>query len=242
RRYRFLIRIILPLIGVYLLYLIAYRPENWISDTYPGLASPSHGSDVNWLERQQQVRKAFQHAWSAYVRDAWGCDEYHPISRRGSNLTTQGIGFTIVDSLDTLFLMNLTDEFRRARNWVAKELDFDIDGEVNLFETTIRVFGGLLSAYNLSGDMEFLSKAVDLADRLLGAFLSPTAIPYASVNLRRKSGVEAHFASGASSTSEVTTLQLEFKYLSHLTGDEKYWKKVEETIFKIDSLERLDGL
>lgn len=198
---------------------------------------------IKWKERQNAVREAFKHAWGGYVRDAWGCDEYHPISHRGSNLTGIGIGFTIVDSLDTLLIMDLKEEFQHARDWVAKSLDFEQNGNVNVFETTIRVLGGLLSAYHLAGnDTLFLSKAIDLGDRLLGAFSSSSGIPYASVNLALRQGIPAHFVGGASSTSEATTLQLEFKYLSHLTGNEKYWKNAEEVMFKIDSLEKLDGL
>jgi len=204
--------------------------------------TPVH-DPVNWKERQNAVREAFKHSWNGYVRDAWGCDEYHPISRKGSNLTGTGIGFTIVDSIDTLLIMDLKEEFQRAREWVAKSLDFDQDGNVNVFETTIRVLGGLLSAYHLSGnDTLFLSKAIDLGDRLLGAFSSPSGIPYASINLASRKGIAAHFSGGASSTSEATTLQLEFKYLSYLTDNEEYWRKAEEVMFVIDSLEKMDGL
>ncbi|RIA85716.1 Glycoside Hydrolase Family 47 protein [Glomus cerebriforme] len=212
-------------------------------ETFVQTHTPVIYNTIDWKERQNAVRKAFKYAWKGYVRDAWGCDEYHPLSHRGSNLTGIGIGFTIVDSLDTLLIMDLKEEFRHARDWVAKSLNFEQGGNVNVFETTIRVLGGLLSAYHLSGnDTLFLSKAIDLGDRLLGAFSSPSGVPFASINLASRKGIAAHFAGGVSSTSEATTLQLEFKYLSYLTGNEEYWKKAEETMFKIDSLEKLDGL
>ncbi|CAG8504987.1 12766_t:CDS:2 [Funneliformis caledonium] len=198
---------------------------------------------VNWQERQNTVRKAFKHSWDGYVRDAWGCDEYHPISHRGSNLTEIGIGFTIVDSIDTLLIMGLNDEYQRAREWVANSLDFDQNYKVNVFETTIRVLGGLLSAYHLSGnDTLFLSKAIDLGDRLLGAFASSSGIPFAYVNLALGKGIVSHFSGGLSSTSEAATLQLELKYLSYLTDNKEYWKKAEEVMFAIDSLDKADGL
>lgn len=47
---------------------------------------------------------------------------------------------------------------------------FDIHKDINVFETTIRIVGGLLGAYELSGDDMFLSKAAELADELLLAF------------------------------------------------------------------------
>ncbi|CAG8533054.1 5518_t:CDS:2 [Diversispora eburnea] len=188
------------------------------------------------------TRDAFSHAWKGYERDAWGYDEYHPISRKGSNLTTQGIGFTIIDSIDTIIIMGLSSEYSKARDWI-KNLDFNIDGYVNLFETTIRILGGLLSAYHLSeGDSIYLEKAIDLGDRLIGAFESQTGIPYASVNLATRKGKVAHFGGGASSTSEITTLQLEFKYLSYISKEYKYWTKVEEIMRTIDNLEKFDGL
>ena len=51
-------------------------------------------------------------------------------------------------------------EFKEARDWVAYNLTFDVRRDVNLFECTIRILGGLLSAYHLSADKMFLKKAV----------------------------------------------------------------------------------
>jgi hypothetical protein len=68
-------------------------------------------------------------------RDAMGDDEYHPISRKGTNLTSAGgIGYTVVDSIDTMLLMGLTEEYQRAREWVAKSMSFDRDANFNTFE------------------------------------------------------------------------------------------------------------
>lgn len=121
-------------------------------------------------------------------------------------------------------------------------LKFDKNVEVNLFEVTIRVLGGLLSTYHLSGDKMFLTKAVsnatafvfslkliptkcklqiDLGNRLLPCFDSPSGIPFSDINL---STMKAHSPkwSPDSSTSEVTTIQLEFRDLSRSTGDSNY--------------------
>src|ERR1700716_2087916 len=94
----------------------------------------------------------------------------------------------------------------------------DQDQDVNTFETTIRMLGGLLSAHYLasqlpdassSGDYIYLSLAVDLADRLLGAYETKSGIPYATVNLRTKKGIPSYLEGGDSSTAEAGTLQLE---------------------------------
>jgi mannosyl-oligosaccharide alpha-1,2-mannosidase len=152
------------------------------------------------------------------------------------------MGWIIVDALDTMMLMNLTDEVARARTWIVESLNWDQDKEVSLFETTIRMLGGLLSAHYLSNDDVYLEKAVDLADRLLGAFESPTGIPYASVNLKQRFGSQSHADGGSSTTAEVSTLQLEFKYLAKLTGETLYWEKVEKVIEALESNKAQDGL
>jgi mannosyl-oligosaccharide alpha-1,2-mannosidase len=75
------------------------------------------------------------------------------------------LGLTLVDSLDTMLMMNLKEEFDEAREWISTKFKLDVNRDVNLFETTIRVLGSLLSTYHLSKDKLFLDKAEDLADR-----------------------------------------------------------------------------
>ena len=157
---------------------------------------------------------------------AWGLDEYYPVSRKGRNMVEGGMGWIIVDALDTMIMMNLTSRVKRAREWIATSLNYEADHEVNTFETTIRMLGGLLSAHWLSntfpelaslkeddlnqpGEDLYIEKATDLADRLLGAYYSNSGVPYASVNLNTSAGVVSHGDGGASSTSEAATLQLE---------------------------------
>jgi hypothetical protein len=183
-------------------------------------------------------------------RDAMGDDNYHPLSRKGSNLTAAGgIGYTIVDSLDTMLIMGLDEEYQRARFWVANNMSFDRDATFNTFEvgspiffrrlpccfsdvfsqTTIRVLGGLLSAYHLSGeDPIYLQRARELADRMLPAFDTPSGYPLTNINLGKRQGSGDPDLPGLVSTAEIATLQLEFRYLSHLTDDETYWRKVEQ--------------
>ena len=111
--------------------------------------------------RRQAVVNAFRHAWSGYRKYAWGKDEFKPVSRTSNEWL--GLGTTLVDSLDTLWLMELTDEFAEARKWVAEKLELNQSRLVNLFDVTIRILGGLLSTYHLTGDRLFLQKAVSYA-------------------------------------------------------------------------------
>lgn len=109
-------------------------------------------------EQQKAIVEAFMHAWSAYKRYAWGHDELKPVSRGWQEW--MGVGLTLVDSLDTMWIMGLKTEFQVAREWVSANLTFDRDSDAQLFEIVIRELGGLMSAYHLSGDKVFLQKAV----------------------------------------------------------------------------------
>jgi endoplasmic reticulum Man9GlcNAc2 1,2-alpha-mannosidase len=97
-----------------------------------------------------------------------------------------------------------------------------------IVQTTIRVLGGLLSAYHLSGgDSLYLTRARDLADRMLPVFDTPSGLPLPMVNLQRRQGVWDQGNQRLVSTAEASTLQLEFRYLSELTDEDIYWKKAE---------------
>lgn len=189
--------------------------------------------------RQTAVVTAFKHAWKGYKQSAWGHDNLKPIT--GGYSDWFGLGLTIIDALDTLYIMNLSDEFAEARAWVADKLTFEKDQEVNLFETTIRVLGGLLSTYHLSADSMFLDKATDLGFRLMPAFNSPSGIPFSDTNLMT---LKAHAPrwSPDSSTSEVTTIQLEFRDLSRVTGDDRFERAVQAVNAKVHVLPKKDGL
>jgi len=148
-------------------------------------------------------------------------DELKPLSKAG---TSGGfdMGLTIVDSLDTLHLMGLEDEFEEARKFVHEKLNVLPNHNVNLFETTIRIVGGLLSAYHFVKDEIFLAKAKSFCDHVIGAFSTNTGIPHGDVNPGRQSFSDPSWARNQITTSEATTLQLEWGYLSHLTKNSKY--------------------
>ncbi|XP_077969053.1 endoplasmic reticulum mannosyl-oligosaccharide 1,2-alpha-mannosidase-like isoform X2 [Styela clava] len=192
-------------------------------------------------ERQVFVVNMMKHAWEGYKKYAWGHDHLHPISRRHDDWFH--VGLTILDSLDTLYIMGMKTEYDEARNFVANELSFDKDVDVNLFECTIRVLGSMLSMYHLSHDRIYLDKAVDIGNRLIPALSqSPSAVPYSDVNL--KTGKVHPPKWGPDSTvSEITSIQLEFRDLSFLTGDMKYKDAVDKVSLHVHNLAgKRDGL
>lgn len=210
---------------------------------------------IDWEARRESVRDAFKLSWSAYEKHGWGYDEFHPVSKEGRYMAQpNGLGWIIVDALDTLMLMNLTQELNHAREWISASLSYDKEQDVNTFETTIRMLGGLLSAHYLQDVLPgmkptnaqeedlYLEKATDLADRLMGAYDSPSGIPWASVILSTGKGEASHADGGASSTAEATTLQLEMKYLAFLTGEAHYWEKSEKVMQVVDNNGAKDGL
>ncbi|KAJ1272655.1 hypothetical protein BS78_06G220000 [Paspalum vaginatum] len=192
-------------------------------------------------ERREKVKEAMLHAWNSYVTYAWGMDELQPQSKKGIN-SFGGLGATLVDSLDTLYIMGLKDEFQKARDWVAESLDFDKDYDASVFETTIRVVGGLLSAHDLSGDKVFLDKAKDIADRLLPAWDTTSGIPYNRINLAHGRAHNPGWTNGDSILADSGTEQLEFIALSQRTGDPKYQQKAENVITQLQKIYPKDGL
>ncbi|MCL7049661.1 hypothetical protein MKW94_030705 [Papaver nudicaule] len=192
-------------------------------------------------QRREKVKDAMLHAWTSYEKYAWGQDELQPQTKNGVN-SFGGLGATIVDSLDTLFIMGLDEQFQKAREWVATSLDFDKNYEASVFETTIRVVGGLLSAFDLSGDKMFLEKAKDIADRLLPAWDTPSGIPYNRINLQHGDAHNPGWTGGESILADSGTEQLEFIALSQRTGDPKYQQKVENVITQLQKTFPADGL
>ncbi|PFH56645.1 hypothetical protein XA68_16202 [Ophiocordyceps unilateralis] len=173
--------------------------------------------------RLGEVRRLFQANWDSYRRFAWGRDALLPVSGGGRD-QFGGWAATLVDSLDTLWIMGLRQDFHEAAAAVAK-LDFGqaTTNRINVFETTIRYLGGLLAAYDLSQHAALLAKAVELGDLLYGAFNTVNGMPVDFLDLtaaRKGSGVETEARVVAASPG---TLSLELTRLSQLTGDAKYY-------------------
>lgn len=206
------------------------------------------GFDGDAAAMRNKVEEVFLESWRDYSQYGWGYDVYSPTSHHRHNMLGEErpMGWIIVDSLDTLMVMynssaNYKDEFREhinaATEWIDRELNFDYDNSVSLFETTIRLLGGLLSAYHLSTELDlpqrysniYLDKAQDLGRRLAVALeVNKDGVPFQTVNL--KHGITAMDGGGYTTTptAEFTTLQMEFKYLAYLTDNSTLWQLSEK--------------
>jgi mannosidase alpha-like ER degradation enhancer 2 len=218
----------------------AFTPEKAVgfsaSSIYPAfvnanLAQLQKSTEVTAREQTEmanRVRQEFLHAWNGYKQYAWGHDELKPLSKSYRDWYSVSLDMTAVDALDTMILMGLDDEAAKTREFIAKNLSFNQDIYVKSFEITIRMLGGLLSSYQLTGDKRLLALAEDLGKRLLPAFDSPTGMPYVNVNLRTGavSGEETNPA-------EVGTLLIEFGTLSKLVGKPIYYDKAKRALVEL---------
>lgn len=189
--------------------------------TFSVNVNPQTKTVIDKNEYAIKVKEAFLDSWNAYKKYAWGHDALKPLSKTYHDWHEVSLLMTPVDAFDTMILMGFNSEAEEAKNLIFENLSFDHDLEVQNFEITIRLLGGLLSAYMLDSDERFLNLAVDLAERLLPVFDSPTGMPYTFVNLKT-----GQTRGEINNPAEIGTLILEFGALSKLTGDPKYYEKV----------------
>lgn len=131
-----------------------------------------------------EVKAEFLHAWNGYKKYAWSHDDLRPLTKSFHDWYAQPLLMTPVDALDTMILMGLKEEADATKTYILDNLSFDKDIDVQNFEITIRLLGGLLSSYQLTGDARLLALSEDLGNRLLPVFESPTGLPYKYVNLK----------------------------------------------------------
>lgn len=197
-------------------------------------------SDIQARSRREHVKNAMKFAWGSYVKYAFGSDEVLPKSR-GANNNWGRMGTTLVDSLDTLWLMDMKDDFWKARDWVRDRLDFSGIGTVGVFETTIRSLGGLLSAYDWSHDHAFLDKAKILGEKLFHAF-DEHDIPNSQVNFATGTSHNVGWTGNNVIIAEAGTLQVEFRYLAKMTDKKEYATKSEHVFEVLNQISRPNGL
>ncbi|HTT84889.1 MAG TPA: glycoside hydrolase family 47 protein, partial [Rhizomicrobium sp.] len=195
----------------------------------PSAAAALNGANASvrqaaddWPALARDVRGEMAWAWRNYVELAFGHDQIRPVSGGVEEFffpDGPGLGLSIVEALDTLYLMGLDAELEEAVHWIEKNLHFDVDGEVQVFETNIRMVGGLLAGWLATRNQTLLALAHDLADRLLPAFTkSPTGIPYRFVNLKTGAVRDA-----TTFPAELGTYISEFGTLGRAVGDPRYY-------------------
>jgi mannosidase alpha-like ER degradation enhancer 2 len=185
----------------------------------------------------QRMRAEFLSSWRAYETYAWGHDELRPLTKTYRDWYGESLMITPVDALPSLILLGFPEEANKARALIDEKLSFDKDITVKNFEITIRILGGLLSAYELTGDKRLLQLADDLGKRLLPVFDSPTGMPYMFVNLHTGK------TSGAKSNpAEIGTLILEFGTLSKHTGKRVYFDRAKRALIELYNRRGKTGL
>ncbi|CAG5867334.1 unnamed protein product [Menidia menidia] len=192
---------------------------------------------------RDQIVEMFDHAYGSYMKHAYPADELMPLSckgrvrgeepNRGDIDDSLGkFSLTLIDTLDTLVVLNQLDEFEDAVRKAVRDVRFDNDVVVSVFETNIRVLGGLLGGHVMADllrqrgermqwyDDELLQMAIELGHRLLPAFNTTSGLPYPKVNLRygvlnplSRTGTESDTC-----TACAGTMILEFAALSRLSG------------------------
>jgi mannosyl-oligosaccharide alpha-1,2-mannosidase len=197
--------------------------------------------------RQNAVKEVFARCWKSYKERAWTKDELAPISG-GSRDTFGSWGATLVDSLDTLWIMGMKDDFAEAVN-AAVDIDFSPggDGEINMFEIIIRYLGGFIGAYDVSGchDTRLLSKAMEVADMAYASFDTPNRMPVSRWSPRKAANGEEQLPAQSVLIAEAASASVEFTRLSQLTGDMRYFDaitRVTDVLDKQQNLTKLPGM
>uniref|UniRef100_A0A1I8B8U9 alpha-1,2-Mannosidase n=1 Tax=Meloidogyne hapla TaxID=6305 RepID=A0A1I8B8U9_MELHA len=209
---------------------------------------------LNKTELRNKAHEMFMHGYRNYMEHAFPHDELMPLSCKGRQrgvTPSRGdvddalgnFSLTLVDTLDTLVVLSEFDEFERAVKLAIEQISFDSDLTVSVFETNIRMVGGLISAHLMSllvkqredkQRMEWysdqlLKMATDLADRLLPAFNSTSGVPYSRINLK-KGLLPSLKRQHDTCTACGGTMILEWAALSRLSGRPIYEEKARKAM------------
>ena len=218
-----MIRKLIALPAIYSVYSKAVLGIAYIA--FLAAFSTLHSQNVDRTAMASSVKAEFLHAWNGYKKHCWGHDDLKPVTKTCRDWYGTSILMTPVDSLDSLYILGFKKEADATREYIAKNLSFDKDIDVQNFEITIRILGGLISSYQITNDKRLLSLADDLGTRLLPVFDSPTGLPYKYVNLKTGKVREA-----VSNPAETGTLLIEFGTLSKLTGKLVYYEKAKRAL------------
>jgi mannosyl-oligosaccharide alpha-1,2-mannosidase len=176
--------------------------------------------------RRDDVRDQFLKCWQNYRSYGWMHDEIRPISGEVTD-HFGGWAATLIDALDTLWIMGFEEEFNSAVDDV-ETIDFGYTSleRVNVFETNIRHLGGLLAAYELSKDERLLTKAKEAGEMLYHAFDTPNHMPITRWDMRGAGEGKPQVADEQVLLAEIGSMTMEFTRLSQLTGDARFYDAV----------------
>lgn len=179
-------------------------------------------------EMVAKVKAAAAHAWAGYMNYAWKMDDLEPLTKTGKNWYKNSMQMTAVDAFDSFVMMGLTEEADQAKDLMFTAVHYNVDNEVQVFEVTIRILGGLITAYEKEKNPIFLKLAKDLADRMMPAFNTPTGMPYRYIHLQT-----GKLRDSINNPAEIGTLMMEFGQLSRHTGDNKYYAAAKKAIMAV---------
>ncbi|KAK7202956.1 mannosyl-oligosaccharide alpha-1,2-mannosidase-like protein [Myxozyma melibiosi] len=245
---RFILYALALLVIIRYLYLSFHTTHPTVQFNFKEHPLP-HSATLRSQARADEIKKEFKWAFDRYRAVAWGKDEVLPVSG-GFKTTRNGFAATLVDSLTTALVMNLTQEATLTLDYVLNKLDFSKHDEkdylMDPFETTIRYLGSLVSAADILASTDIfgpipnqekyrtacLEKAIDLAHIIAPAYDTPTGIPWPRVDLSRKIGVhedsDPEYASMSREVSptlgpaRIGSNWLENYRLSKLVGNKEY--------------------
>ncbi|KAH6885265.1 glycoside hydrolase [Thelonectria olida] len=185
------------------------------------------GARAKREQRRDAVKETFLKCWTSYRENAWMADELSPVSG-GMRNPFGGWAATLVDALDTLWIMDEKTEFGRAVDAV-EDIDFTMTEmqEINTFETAIRYLGAFLSAFDLSADARLLRKAAQVGEMLYKAFDTPNRMPIARWDIHAAIHQDKQEAATSVLLAEIGSMSLEFTRLSQLTGNPKWFDAVQ---------------
>jgi mannosidase alpha-like ER degradation enhancer 2 len=211
-----------------IIFLLGFFIATGSSSVLYGQSKPAPFPDQLKAEMREKIKDAARHAWQGYKQYAWGYDDLKPLTKTGRNWYRHTMLMTPVDAFDTFTMLGLTTEAKEAKDIILARLNFDVDNNVQVFEVTIRILAGLITAYETDGDKRFLTLAKDLGDRMMPVFNTPTGMPYRYIHLQTGKVTDS-----INNPAEIGTLLLEFGKLSKLTGNEKYYNAAKKAILYV---------
>jgi mannosyl-oligosaccharide alpha-1,2-mannosidase len=202
------------------------------------------GAKMKRQLRQATISDAFKHAWSGYSEYAMLHDELAPVTGQVKN-PFNGWGATLVDTLDTLWIMGLKEEFDTAVKQVEKiNFKTSLRKDIPLFETVIRYLGGLISAYDLSSGKYpiLLDKALELAEILMGSFDTPNRMPMTYYYWTPSYASQPHRADTRAVLAELGSLSVEFTRLAQITKEDKYYDAIARITDELEAFQKYTSL